>query len=144
MNSVQRRITLRTQSSAESATMKVRSLEAWTSATSGTTRGSEASPELIAWAVVTMPLWPSWRKMTESRVTGAPGRRDQVLEDVARADARELVGVADEQQVGPRGHGLEERRREAGVEHRGLVDDQEVGRERVGLVRRESRRRGRT
>jgi hypothetical protein len=52
--------------------MNVRSPAAWTDATSGTTRGSEVSPELMACAVVTMPLWPSWRKMTERRVTGAP------------------------------------------------------------------------
>ena len=71
-------------------------------------------------------------------MTGARGRRDQVLEHVAGADARELVGVADQEEVGPGGHRLEERRGEARVEHRDLVDDEEVRGERVRLVRREA------
>ncbi len=76
---------------------------------------------------------------------GRPGRRpgrlavglalrDQVLEHVAGPDRRELVDVADEQQVRAGRHGGEQRRGEPGVEHGGLVDDEEIGRQRRGFV----------
>ena len=61
-------------------------------------------------------------------------RRDQVVQHVARADGRQLVSVAYEQQVRPCRHGLQERGGKAGVEHRGFVDDEKIRRERAVLV----------
>ena len=63
-----------------------------------------------------------------------PGYSDEILEDVAGADAWELVDVADEEQVRARRHGLEQRGGEARVEHRGFVEHEEVGGERSGFV----------
>ena len=56
----------------------------------------------------------------------------QVAEHAARADRRELVGVADEQHVRAVADGREQCAGQAQVEHRGLVDDQEVRLDRVG------------
>ena len=52
---------------------------------------------------------------------------DQVLERLAGADRRQLVGVADEDDVGRLGEALEQHLGEAQVQHRGLVDDHQVG-----------------
>jgi len=49
-------MTFRTQSSASIAVMNVRSLPGWTAAISDTASGSDAFPELIACAVVMIPL----------------------------------------------------------------------------------------
>ena len=61
--------------------------------------------------------------------------RDEIREHAAGADRRQLVGVADEQDVAVAG-GAEERVGELEREHRRLVDDHEVVvvRERVVLV----------
>ena len=56
---------------------------------------------------------------------------DQVLERLAGADRRQLVGVADEDDVGRLGEAAEQHLGQAQVQHRGLVDDHQVGRQRV-------------
>ena len=63
---------------------------------------------------------------------------DQVGEHAARADRRQLVGVADEQDVAVAG-GAEQRVGELEREHRRLVDDHELDivRERIVLVAQE-------
>ncbi len=58
-------------------------------------------------------------------------RGDQVLEGLARSDRRQLVGVADEDDVGRLGEAAEQDLDQAQVEHRGLVDDHQVGRQRM-------------
>ena len=62
------------------------------------------------------------------------GDGDEVFEDVASADARKLVSVADEKQMRARRDGLEERGGEPVIEHRGFVDDEEIGGEGCGFV----------
>ena len=59
---------------------------------------------------------------------GAGG--DQVLERLAGADRRQLVGVADEDDVGRLGQPAEQHLGQAQVQHRGLVDDHQVDRQR--------------
>ena len=59
----------------------------------------------------------------------------QVGEHVARAHARELVGIADQQQVGAARDGLDELVGEQRVQHADLVDDDQVGLQRVVGVR---------
>ena len=74
------------------------------------------------------------RALTEDRVEARDRGRagiDEVAEHVAGADGRELVDVADEEQVGRARDRAQQGRGELGVQHRGLVDDHEVGRERV-------------
>ena len=61
-------------------------------------------------------------------------RLDDVVEQVARADRRELVLVADEDEAHPRRDGLEEVVHQRQVDHRELVDDEGLALERVGLV----------
>ncbi len=56
---------------------------------------------------------------------------DQVLEGLAGADRRQLVGVADEDDVGRLGKAPEQDLGQPQVQHRGLVDDDEVNRERM-------------
>ena len=57
-------------------------------------------------------------------------RGDQVLERFARPDRRQLVGVADEDDVGRLGEAFEQHLGEAQVQHRGLVDDHQLDRQR--------------
>jgi hypothetical protein len=64
--------------------------------------GSEVSPELIACAVRHDPALALLAEDEGEAGDGRPRGRDQVLEDVAGADARELVGVPDKEEVGPR------------------------------------------
>ena len=59
---------------------------------------------------------------------------DQLGERLARADRRELIGVADQYQVGVGADGTQQRDQQLQVGHRRLVDDQEVGGERIVLV----------
>ena len=61
MNSVQSASTLCRQSSADPAAMKLRSLHGCIAARSCATGGGCGSPALMAWAVVTIRLWPCWR-----------------------------------------------------------------------------------
>ncbi len=65
---------------------------------------------------------------------GRDPRLDQVLEGLARADRRQLVGVADEDDVGRLGQAAEQDLDQAQVEHRGLVDDHQVDRQRVARL----------
>ena len=58
--------------------------------------------------------------------------RQQIAEHPPRADGRQLVGVAHEQDVGALADRGEERPGQPHVEHRRLVDDEEVGVDRVG------------
>ena len=51
---------------------------------------------------------------------------DQVLEGLAGADRRQLVGVADEDDVGRLGEAAEQHLDQAQVQHRGLVDDRQA------------------
>ena len=59
---------------------------------------------------------------------------DQVLEGLAGADRRQLVGVADEDDVGRLGQAAEQHLDQPQVEHRGLVDDHQVGRQRMARL----------
>jgi hypothetical protein len=61
---------------------------------------------------------------------GENARGDHVAQDHARADRRQLVLVAHEQEPGAVGQGRDQIREQADVDHRCLVDDQHVGLER--------------
>jgi hypothetical protein len=65
---------------------------------------------------------------------GSPAGLEQVAQDLARADARELVHVADQQQVGAGRDRLDELVGQQQVEHGGLVDHHQVGLQRPVLV----------
>ena len=59
---------------------------------------------------------------------------DDICQDVAGADAGQLVDVADQQEVGAEGDGLEQMVGEHHVEHRGLIHNDEICLERILLV----------
>ena len=75
----------------------------------------------------------AWRKMCVSAAVGTSAGRDQLGERLAGADRRELVGVADQHDVGPLADGAQQRDQQLEVGHRGLVDDQQVALQRVLL-----------
>ena len=59
---------------------------------------------------------------------------DQLGERLAGADRRELVGVADQHDVGSAADRAQQRDQQLEVRHRGLVDDQQVALQRILLV----------
>lgn len=59
---------------------------------------------------------------------------DDISQDVARADAGQLVDVSDKQEVGAKGDGLEQMVGKHHVEHRGLIHNDEICLERILLV----------
>lgn len=64
-------------------------------------------------------------------------RGDEVVEDIAGTDGGELVDVADEDEMGFAGDGLDEAGGESRVEHGGFVDYYDVGTEWFRFVYRE-------
>ena len=58
-------------------------------------------------------------------------RGDHVGQYLPGSHRRQLVGVADDQQGGRFGHGVEQRAHQHDVDHRGLVDDQQVAVQRI-------------
>ena len=80
-------------------------------------------PWLISWAAVVIIERAAWRKIWVEPDDRRRAGVDQVLERLARADRRQLVGVADEDDVGRLGQAAEQHLGQAQVEHRGLVDD---------------------
>ena len=83
-------------------------------------------PALMRWALVTTPDWAAWRNTCVSRTRGIASAASRSRRTSPGADGRQLVDVADEQQVGPGGDGFDEFVGQDQVEHRGLVDDEEV------------------
>src|ERR1700709_1760023 len=73
------------------------------------------------------PWLSSWAAVVRLRRRAAG---DQVLERLAGANRRQLVGVADEDDVGGLGEPFEQHLGEAQVQHRGLVDDHQIDRQR--------------
>jgi hypothetical protein len=53
--------------------------------------------------------------------------REEVAQDLAGADAGQLVDVADQQQMGPGWDRLDQLVGQQHIQHRGLVDDHQVG-----------------
>ena len=103
--------------------------KSWSWSASGSRWGGR--PWLISWAAVVIIERAAWRKIWLSRTTGAAAGGDQVLERLAGPDRRQLVGVADEDEVGRLGEAGEQHLGQAQVQHRGLVDDHQVDRQRV-------------
>ena len=69
---------------------------------------------------------PTFLALTEDGVEACDGSRwrgHEVAEDVAGPDGGQLIRIADEQEMGPRGNCLKEVRGKSGVEHAGLVED---------------------
>ncbi len=92
-------------------------------------------------ALRAIPEPAPWRKMCCRRVTGkgaggapALGDAEEVGQDVSGADAGELIGVPDEEQVGPLGHGLDQLVGQQGVQHARLVHHHQVGGEGILAV----------
>jgi len=67
---------------------------------------------------------------------------DEVTQDGASLDRRELVGVADQYEARPWGHGAQQFFHQAQVDHRGLVDHDELCDQRVVGTMLERVRRG--
>ena len=78
-----------------------------------------------------MPEPAPWRKSRVSRVTGKRPERQQPGEDIAGADAGELIRVANQQEMCARCQRFDELIGEEHIEHTGLVDDHQIGVERV-------------
>jgi len=72
--------------------------------------------------------------LSEDRVEPAAGDRtggDQVAQNIAGADARKLVGVADQHQRDGVGQSLQKLVHEPDVDHRGLVQDETIAAHRI-------------
>ena len=76
-------------------------------------------------------LSAAWRKISVSRTTGTARRVDDVGEHLARADRRQLVDVADQDQRGVIGHRPQNGVHQWHVDHRRLVDHEQVARQRL-------------
>ncbi len=107
---------------------------------SGSRAQSGIRPSLMRWALAMMRLSAAWRKTSVSRTTRHRARADDVGEHLARADRRQLVDVADQDQRGVIGHRPQERVHQRHVDHRRLVDHEQVARQRFLLIPLEAAR----
>ena len=78
--------------------------------------------------MIRLPL--AWRKIVASRVTGMTAAVDQIAQDIARPDTRQLIDIANQHEVGVRSQRFEDVIKEHQIEHRGFVDHQHVDRQR--------------
>ena len=85
-------------------------------------------------AFIAIPDPAPWRKICVRRVDREAVGAQQVGEHLARPDAGQLVGVADEQEMRAGGDRLGELVGEQDVEHAHLVDHDEIGLQRAVLV----------